>query len=638
MSELDQAWSESILDDFLKEETDTIVRRALADNGYLKPDITVSVTTADVKTLHIDIVPGDRALDRRISVSAGDAVLASDLEDWIRDQGLDEIAWEEPSTVVDALEARLGSLGYLNAKATAELPRVEGRTATRVFTVDEGAAFTLGDVQFKGAESLDVARLRESTALDAGSPYDPAAVEEARTRVTRLLRDDGYADAAVSLTPAADETTHTVSMAFTIVPGPRQILRDVTVEGNRSIDTDVITRALDVTVGEPIGVNSWLPARARLFDTALFQRADVKLEPLSDTPASPGERPMRMVVTVQEWPALRVRYGIGISEEHSQTEINGRDLVPGLSADITRRTLFGRAITIGGAAEYQRLQRLGRVFLTTPTLFGLPVESVMTLERRREDLAGETLLSSRSSVTWEQRVRVTNPLRLSYSFKFERNHVFEKNPIPDPLFPPFDTTVNTGRLAIGALFDTRDNPIDTRRGVLLSSNVEWAPESLGSGISFLRHLGQAYYFRPWKGMVAASAVRVGTIVPLGGEGLISSELFYSGGARSVRGVEQDGLGPRNAFDEPAGGGGMIVLNQELRFPIFRWTSGVGFVDAGNVFTTPSAIDFGNLVASYGLGLRVTTPFAMLRVDYARLRSPSPGQTGGRWTFGIGQAF
>jgi len=43
------------------------------------------------------------------------------------------------------------------------------------------------------------------------------------------------------------------------------------------------------------------------------------------------------------------------------------------------------------------------------------------------------------------------------------------------------------------------------------------------------------------------------------------------------------------------------------------------------------------VGSIGVGLRLATPFALLRADYAR---PVWGteQKGGRWTFGIGQAF
>jgi outer membrane protein assembly factor BamA len=106
----------------------------------------------------------------------------------------------------------------------------------------------------------------------------------------------------------------------------------------------------------------------------------------------------------------------------------------------------------------------------------------------------------------------------------------------------------------------------------------------------------------------------------------------------VRGVPENGLGPRDIFGDPSGGGALVVFNQEVRVPIYRWFSGVGFVDVGNVFERPRAIDFGDLVGSFGAGLRIATPFALLRADVARAWSLEPGQPTARWTFGIGHTF
>jgi outer membrane translocation and assembly module TamA len=83
---------------------------------------------------------------------------------------------------------------------------------------------------------------------------------------------------------------------------------------------------------------------------------------------------------------------------------------------------------------------------------------------------------------------------------------------------------------------------------------------------------------------------------------------------------------------------MLVFNHEVRVPIYKWLRGIGFVDAGNVFTRPRDVDFGKLVGSIGVGVRLASPFALLRVDYAKpVHAGSLGPSG-RWTFGIGQAF
>jgi outer membrane protein assembly factor BamA len=102
-------------------------------------------------------------------------------------------------------------------------------------------------------------------------------------------------------------------------------------------------------------------------------------------------------------------------------------------------------------------------------------------------------------------------------------------------------------------------------------------------------------------------------------------------------VDENSLGDRDIFGDPAGGEAMLVLNQEARVPIYKWLRGVAFVDAGNVFPTTRALNFKGLVGSVGVGVRLATPFALLRADYGRIAWAAGPRTG-RWVFGIGQAF
>jgi outer membrane protein insertion porin family len=126
-------------------------------------------------------------------------------------------------------------------------------------------------------------------------------------------------------------------------------------------------------------------------------------------------------------------------------------------------------------------------------------------------------------------------------------------------------------------------------------------------------------------------------VPLGEQDLILSERFFAGGSRTVRGVAEGGLGPRDFFGA-AGGRMMLVLNQEARVPIYKWVRGVAFVDAGNIFVRPTAANLSDLVGSLGFGVRVATPFALLRADYGRPIWGAPAGSTGEWSFGIGHTF
>ena len=505
------------------------------------------------------------------------------------------------------------------------------------FTSTPVRRFSIGRVGFDGAESIADGALRGAAALREGVPYDQVAVDAARERLVALYRREGFPSATVTARPDIRTDAPVVDVTFVVAQGARQLLGEVVVAGNRAIDPDVIVRALGLPIDAPLRAEDLLRARARVFDTGLFRRVDVESEP-GDPPAGDGRVvPVRLRVTVEEWPAVRLRYGFQVAEERPETEIVGRVLVPGLSADLTRRTLFGRAITVGGAAVAQRRHWLGRAFLDAGSFFGLPIGSSLTAERSREEFAAVTLVTDRSSVTWGQRARVAGNVSLSYSYTFERNHTFDTK-TSDPSSLAFDITINIARLNTAAAWDTRNDPIDTTRGTLASLSLEYAPEAAGSDIRFVRQVAQVYHFRPWRRLVFASAGRVGVVAPLGGQELILSERFFAGGARTVRGVAEGGLGARDFFGDPAGGRMLTVLNQEVRLPIYRWLRGVGFVDAGNVFTRPRDASLRGLVGSIGFGLRLASPFALLRADYARSIWGEPAGSSGRWSFGIGHAF
>jgi outer membrane protein assembly factor BamA len=301
-------------------------------------------------------------------------------------------------------------------------------------------------------------------------------------------------------------------------------------------------------------------------------------------------------------------------------------------------------VSLTGVVQYERRQNTARALLNAPTLLALPVQSSLVLERVHLAPEGTSFVSTRNGVSWEQRVRSVDHLTLSYSYRFDRDHTLGTR--IDPISGiRFDLTVNVARLIGNAAWDTRDDPLNATHGSLYSSSLQWAPDRLGSQFRFLKYVGQAYRFQNVHRIVLASAARLGLVGPLGGQDLLSSERFIAGGSRTVRGVDENNLGPRDFFGDPAGGQVMLVLNQEARVPIYKWLGGVAFIDSGNVFPQPRDFSFGNLTTSVGAGLRLSTPFALVRADYGRVQWPGttvtrdglPWKTG-RWVFAIGQAF
>ena len=81
-----------------------------------------------------------------------------------------------------------------------------------------------------------------------------------------------------------------------------------------------------------------------------------------------------------------------------------------------------------------------------------------------------------------------------------------------------------------------------------------------------------------------------------------------------------------------------MLNNELRMPLVRIVDGVLFLDIGNVFARVSDFSFVDLRESGGVGLRVRTPWFLIRGDYGLVLDRRAGERRGRFYFSIGQAF
>ncbi len=633
LAELETAWAQSVFEGFLIEEAEAIVRGELARQAAYQPMVDVTVEGAEsVRTLVIDVTPSPRAERIEVRFEGVDEMLRSYLLDRVGDRTQALQALTNPNQYERTVLATLHAAGYPQASVTVGLPIFEENLAAIPVTVNPGPQFRIGMVRFEGAANIAIADLQVEAGLAPGAVYRAADVEAARTRLQSRYRREGFTTASLMASEDFRAEAGEADVVFVVTEGPRQVIEEIAIFGARSVDEDVVRRTLRLNVGDSLRTAEWLEARRRLFESGLFRRVDVSVEPLSGA----GERaPVRLRVTVEEWPALRLRYGFEVAEERPEENVEGRELVPGISGDLTRRTLFGRAITVGVAAQYQNLERLGRLFVSSPTLFSRQVQSSLTLERSREERRTVTLVTDRTTAAWEQRGR-WRKLTLSYGLRFERNRTYDTQPL-DPTFP-FDLTVHIGRLTSSASWDSRDDPSDSTRGTFVSTSLEHSTSRLGSDLLFVRSLTQAYHFIPWKEVVLASAARYGAVQPLGGQLLTSSLRFFAGGGRTVRGVPEDSLGGLDFQGFPLGGRGLLTLNQEMRFPVYGWLRGVVFIDAGNVFPLISDVRIKDLVGSTGVGLRLVTPFASFRIDYGRTIWNRPADDSGRVVFGIGQTF
>jgi outer membrane protein insertion porin family len=119
--------------------------------------------------------------------------------------------------------------------------------------------------------------------------------------------------------------------------------------------------------------------------------------------------------------------------------------------------------------------------------------------------------------------------------------------------------------------------------------------------------------------------------------------FYAGGQGSVRGFDQNTLGPRDVTGSFVGGAKKVVLQGEIYAPIpgsgnDKTLRMFAFTDVGNVYGANENFSAELLRASAGLGISWLSPLGPLRVAYAYPFRTLPGDRIQNFQFQIGSAF
>jgi translocation and assembly module TamA len=638
-----ERWTTALFDGFLERDARTLVREHFYREGYLDASVTATVAAdraRESKTLTLDVEPGT-VVPRRIDVTGNAAVPTAKVVELAsaRDPFA---AWLDPASVERVLENHYRSDGFLAADVSIGTPEMRQGTSVVPIQVIEGKPFSIGDVAMTGLPGELEQQGSEAVALvlAPGARYRPADVAAGIDRLDTQLRRAAYRTASTDVETRIDQQASRVDVTVRVTPGPRSILQDVVVEGADETKPS-IARSIKMTTGAPLDPAGIRETRQRLYDLDVYRSVDIQVQPLTSdampgTTSPPVDQPVMARITLEERPRYRVRYGLAVSDEEISPDERDRRL--GFAADVENRNVFGRGLTAGVSLRLRRDQQVGRLTLGSQRFFGLPLRSTLFIERQREQLNPEgafPVTSDVNSITAEQAYRLRRAIELRYGYGVERNHTFIQGDSPDP----FDLTVKVARLSTSGLVDKRDDPFNPARGWFVSSAVEISRPSLGSDLSFLKDFSQyLHFFGVGRGLVLASGARLGLARTIEDEVLIPSERFFAGGANTVRGYREDDLGARSVFDDAEGGEGLLVLNGELRFPIYRWLKGVGFVDAGSVFPKARDISFTDLQIGVGGGARFDTPFGLIRFDLGIPANPRPFDPKWRIHIGLGHAF
>nr|WP_228530901.1 MULTISPECIES: POTRA domain-containing protein [Myxococcaceae] len=637
-----------------------------------------------------------QALFERVRVSAPDTGNAPRLMDdplaiegRERREQLRDANAPDPSTVfvegpyleaADLMTAAYRERGYLQAQVRfAELVREEDtRTARARFVVHEGPQARVASLTREG---FPVGGAPLPGSLAPGSVFGFPAVERDRLALGHALGRRGYLFAKVEAQTDVSADGREARVRFRAEPGPQVRVGQIILQGLGRTEESTVRANLKVRAGDVLDPEALFETQRALVLLGIFRQVTVRLlapetvEPTKDVVVEVRERPR---IDGEVAGGYFLVDGPRVQLDTAFPNVNGSGL--NLNARGKLNYVGWNAQVLSGEFDCPReceeltglpgLGGQGTLSVAQPRLYALlPLEVGARLDVIGERVHRASYVSTRAAAVASLDWAATRWLSLSLQYQLENSRV-------RPLGVAGTELVSSGRpeeertrfdygvfglhsLRPTATLDFRNDPVNPRRGLLLSTSAELirglsvAPTDAQGNplpafpINGLKLSGTfSVYVPAGKRAVLAASLRGGTVRQLeSGARTIPPKRFFLGGSTSLRGFREDNLLPEDrrrslhtqladcrALLNPAGcsqealvllggdslpsqGGELFTLAKlELRVPVYRALDVGLFTEAGNLWLDPAAFDLAILRPVAGAGLRYSTPVGPLALD------------------------
>jgi outer membrane protein assembly complex protein YaeT len=647
---VEQAWTSGVFSTERIDEAILAIRRPLIEEGYLQSEVTCKIDEQNGRKLvHFHITPGTRFTDVALESPGASKILPAELENAVNKAKLKPDLYSDPQKVADYLGSYYRERGYLQASVGLPEPELDPRTGTGrvLIPIREGPQFTIGNLEFTGNRAFSYDQLWSVIPTSSGSIYSARSLQDSTKALEDFYHKHGYNDASVTFRVVEDSKTSHANVTFDINEHRQSIVREIVIEGNRETSDSFVRRQLEFGVGDVLNLSKIDETRRLLYATGVYSLVDFQTETLPISTGNPLTKDVRVIIRLQEIRPYRLQYGLFLDTERG----------PGGIVEAIDRNFLDQGANLGLRLRYDSDLKEARLYFYQPFISRIHLKTDATAFAQRE--TRPAFSANRVGFSISRRKELPRGYLLDYGYQYD--HVRWVGFPPDPTL--FQASVPVARLIATVRRDTRDSFLNATKGEFTSHSLEFGPRWLGSETGFIRYFGQYFRYVPLEkflGMprkdeqgnpipsrlVFASAIRLGLTSPFGGQSLVSPERFFAGGGTTMRGFQQDLLGPyvmvpdpstNTLVKRPTGGEGLLLLNNEIRFPIYGILQGAGFADIGNVYPTLSDFNF-SLRKSAGVGLRIIIRHIPLRVDYGFKLDRRPGEPLSAVFFSIGQAF
>jgi outer membrane protein insertion porin family len=541
--------------------------------------------------------------------------------------------------------------GYSDVQVSApRLDQSKGKVEV-VFSISEGAPYTVGRVSFKGGKLFAEDQLARATKLRSGSVFSPSSVQTDVKALQDLYGARGYVDfqAGVRTTPGGD---HVTDVTFSVEEGTPANVGRINITGNTRTKDKVIRREMALAPGELFNTVRMEASKQRLNNLNFFQKVDVY-------PSESGNKDQRdLNVVLEEKRTGSLNFGAGFSSVDSL--LGFVELTQSNFDAANWPTFTGGGQKFRTRLQYGAKRKDASIALTEPYF----MDQKLSLGGElffHDDSYGSTLYSAeRYGFELVARKPLTEFSYGRLGYRVEQAKLHDVNQSDNGTPQSVKNLASLGaqvksQIFTGVTYDSRDSLFLTRKGERLDLSTFVSGGPIGGDIQIYGWNAEASkYFRfKWDTILTLNA-QAGVVDSWGTRNekynltdyVPLYDRLFLGGANDLRGFKYHYVGGKgnikdSATKEPIGGKTLARATAEYTVPVIDKVRGAVFYDIGFVNGDSYDFSYSDYNSDIGIGLRLDLPIGPVRIDYA---VPSKydkdlNESGhGRFNFNVGYQF
>lgn len=507
------------------------------------------------------------------------------------------------------------SEGFLQAEVSY---RVEKNGAARkiIIKIKEGPRYKIGKLEIQGNKLFAYSELVENILEKnkrKGGYFRKEVIEKIKRNIVGKYADIGFLNVRIEEKIRVVPEKHKVVITLIIHEGKPVYVNRIEIKGNYETRDYVIRREMRVQENELAIRKGLNRSRTRIMNLGYYQ--DVQINPILKEGAK-----WDLLVKIRE--RFTGQFSIGLS----YNEITG---LTGF-LELRKGNFRGTGDIVGLSISYGSLYRNNSISYTKKWFLKKPIDLDLSAFDRRIEYTTYTVQRTGFSIAfsrefWEYwRASIgTTIQRVKYSDISEDAVSYIKEQ---------KGTRDSRKIFVTLRRDTRDYYLLPTKGSIIILRNTLGVGLLGGNEKFYKlELEGAKYFSDTyfdTGLILSLKGEIGFVEGYGGKIVPIDERFFVGGDFTIRGYDYGYAGPVDpATLDPIGAKKKIITSVELTYPLYK-----------NMFYLATFFDYGlgadkwedfklsNFRGGYGIGLRIITPFAPIRIDWAFKTKTVPGDT------------